>query len=86
MSGESRLVVLWMVVLFAIVLVPFLLIAIRRATISSSGGKGRRRRPTGESVVDPWSEAGRRLIGDTPTRRLEDTVDLDPFDPEDEPW
>ena len=85
-SGESRLILLWMVVVFAIVFVPFLVFAIRRATISGPRANRGARAGARAVTVDAWSEAGRRLVGEPGSKRLDDTVDLDPFEPEDEPW
>ena len=84
LSGEARLVLLWMIVVFAIIFVPFLLFAIRKATIATA--PGRRARKKSKPSVDAWSEAGRRLVADQGVARLDDTVDIDPFDAEDEPW
>lgn len=86
LSGEARLALLWMVIAFAMVFIPFLILAIRRLTISHR--KSNRTRSHRTTTVSAWEEAGRRLEVDGGAQRLDDTVDLDPFDsPEDNnPW
>jgi len=83
-SGELRLVLLWMAIAFVAVFVPLLILAIRRATI----GSRRPSRPprSTDAAVDAWAEAGRRMDAGLGRSRLDDTVDLDPFNMDDEPW
>ncbi len=77
-----RLGLLWTGVAAGIAMLPFIYIAIRRATLG--GSSARRRERSARAAVartDAWSEAGRRLNPCAGGVRLDDTVDLDPFGP-----
>ena len=77
MPGEVRLALLWMLVAFGLVFIPFVIIAIRRATI---GGRPPSKKSKPTVLTSAWEEAGQRLQVDGGAKRLDDTVDLDPFD------
>jgi len=80
-SSELRLALLWMGLLLGGLFVLFLLLAIRRATINHAGSGSRRPgRKRQSPPIDAWTEAGRRLQIEPGSGRLDDTVDLDPFD------
>lgn len=78
-----RLGLLWTGVAAGLAMLPFIYIAIRRATLG--GAHSRRRERSARAAVartDAWTEAGRRLeAGGAGGGRLDDTVDLDPFGP-----
>lgn len=77
---------LWMGLFFGAIFVVFLFLAIRRATIGHSGLGDRIRSRKTEPPIDAWTEAGRRLQIQPHRRRLDDTIDLDPFGPDEDNW
>jgi len=82
-----RLALLWMGVAFVLAVLPFLLLAVRRAIFGSPRTHNRDARSTSGAGVDAWSEAERRIATEPGADRLDDTVDLDPFGPSgDGPW
>jgi len=85
LPGEMRLALLWMFVAAGLVFIPFIFLAIRRATISGRTSP-KKRKPVVHTSA--WEEAGRRLNVGGGASRLDDTVDIDPFDsqPDDGPW
>lgn len=83
---ELRLALLWMGVACGLVILPFLLLAIRRATLGSSRRETRRRRARRAQNTDAWTEAGRRLVVEGGHGRLDDTVDLDPWGSDEDSW
>lgn len=77
-----RLGLLWTGVAAGLVMLPFIYIAIRRATLGGSAARRRDRDARSAAArTDAWSEAGRRFDSGAGGGRLDDTVDLDPFGP-----
>lgn len=80
-SSQLRLALLTLGLLLGGFFVTLLWLAIRRSTITHSvHDHPRSTHKRTSPPIDAWAEAGRRLQVEPGVSRLDDTVDLDPFD------
>ncbi len=78
--SQLRLLLLMVGLLLSGLFMVMLLLAVRRSTIHHPAGQPRSSGKQPSPPVDAWTEAGRRLQVEPGVSRLDDTVDLDPFE------
>jgi hypothetical protein len=78
--AQLRLMLLMVGLLLSGIFMVMLLLAVRRSTIHHAAGNRHADGKQPSPPVDAWIEAGRRLQVEPGVNRLDDTVDLDPFE------